>query len=233
MSDARRHSQLVSYPSAARSAWTTSRPRRRSAATFSTKTSPGRRWRTASATDPQRLERAPVMPSRLPASEMSWQGKPAVTMSTGATVVQSTVRMSPRLSTPGKRWVRTVRACRSVSAYQARCPPRTACTARSRPPYPVHSDPIRGGPMRGGPMRGGPTRGGPTRGGPTRGGPMRGGPMRGGPMRGGPMRGDPLPGSGWGWRGGWWPRFTPPPATRGSAAVRPSRGLTDLVGSRR
>lgn len=53
------------------------------------------------------------MPARLPALEMSWQGKPAVRMSTGSTWVQSTVRMSPRLGMPGQWWARTVRACRS------------------------------------------------------------------------------------------------------------------------
>jgi len=56
-------------------------------------------------------------------------------MSTGATVVQSTVRMSPRFATPPYRWARTVHACRSVSAYQTSRPPRTASTARSRPAF--------------------------------------------------------------------------------------------------
>ena len=105
MSDARRHIQLVSYPIAARSAWTTSSPRRRRAATFSTKTSCGRSTRTASATAVHRLECSPVMPTRFPALEMSWHGKPAVRMSTGSTWVQSTVRMSPRLATPASRSV--------------------------------------------------------------------------------------------------------------------------------
>jgi 3-oxoacyl-[acyl-carrier protein] reductase len=61
----------LAQPALARSRWTTSSPRRRRAATFSTKARSGRRWRTASATDRQRLEWAPAMPSRLPASEMS------------------------------------------------------------------------------------------------------------------------------------------------------------------
>lgn len=45
------------------------------------------------------------------------------------------------LGTPGQWCSQTVRACRSVSAYQATRPPSTSSTARSRPAYPLHRDP--------------------------------------------------------------------------------------------
>jgi hypothetical protein len=46
------------------------------------------------------------MPARRPAAEMSWQGNPAVSTSTGSTVVQSMARMSPRFGMPGIRAAR-------------------------------------------------------------------------------------------------------------------------------
>src|SRR5256885_1977198 len=55
---------------------------------------------------------------------MSWQGKPAVTMSTAGTWVQSTVVRSPMFGMPGKRWCRSTVACRSeehTSELQSPC----------------------------------------------------------------------------------------------------------------
>ena len=55
-----------------------------------------------------RLDRVPsLMPRRLPAAERSWQGEPPVMMSTGATVGQSTVVMSPRFGMSGQWRART------------------------------------------------------------------------------------------------------------------------------
>lgn len=97
-------------------------------------------------------ERVPgAMPARLPALETSWQGNPAVSTSTGSTAVQSTVVMSPWLGTPGQ-WRARMRAaywCLSSGSnwqcHTARAP-ITCSTARSRPPYPEHSDPSRRAP---------------------------------------------------------------------------------------
>lgn len=91
-------------------------------------------------------ERLPwTRPARLPATDRSWQGKPAVSTQTGSAWEKSTAVMSPRLGTVGQ-WCRRIAAAWGLnSACQAAVPPSTACTPRSRPPYPLHSDPIRRG----------------------------------------------------------------------------------------
>ena len=56
----------------------------------------------ASRMDSHRLERVPgVMPARRPAMLRSWQGEPPLMMSTGSTVDQSTLVMSPKLGASG------------------------------------------------------------------------------------------------------------------------------------
>ena len=67
-----------------------------------------------------------LMPALRPAAEMSWQGNPAASTSTGLTVDQSTVRMSPRFGTPGNRVSRRVLTWGSGSATQATRPPPNA-----------------------------------------------------------------------------------------------------------
>lgn len=90
-----------------------------------------------------RLDLVPaVMPDRFPAWLRSWQGDPPVMMSTGSTVAQSTVVMSPRFGMPGKRMAMILHAPGSMSDTQAVVAPSTASTAPSRPPYPVNRLPI-------------------------------------------------------------------------------------------
>lgn len=78
------------------------------------------------------------MPARLPASDTSWQGNPAVTMSTGPcssrTACQLVVVRSPRFGTLGMRWLMMRAAPGSMSEHQAVVVPNTASTAASRPP---------------------------------------------------------------------------------------------------
>ncbi|PPK61889.1 hypothetical protein CLV40_13838 [Actinokineospora auranticolor] len=147
MSEARTLRQSASYPASARSPSTrwSPPPAQRSAATFSTRTSVGRSRRTAAMMWVQSPLRAPFsMPARFPAAEMSWQGNPAVSTSTGSTTDQSTERTSPRFGTSGIRAARIRVTCGSGSATQASRPPSTASTPRSRPPAPVHNDPTTG-----------------------------------------------------------------------------------------
>jgi hypothetical protein len=148
MSAARTLCQSASYPASARSPRTRWSPPffQRRAATFSTTRSAGRSRPTAATTWVHSPLRVPFsIPARRPAEEMSWQGNPAVSTSTGSTVVHSMRVMSPRLGTPGIRAARTWAMCGSGSAHQAmRPPPNAASTPRSRPPAPVHSDPITG-----------------------------------------------------------------------------------------
>ncbi len=90
-----------------------------------------------------RFERVPsVMPRRRPAADRSWHGVPPVTMSTGSTVAQSIAVMSPRFGTPGQWCARTFDGASSYSANHDVSAPKTSSTARSRPPYPEHSEPI-------------------------------------------------------------------------------------------
>jgi len=145
MSAARTLRQSASYPASARSPSTRWRPPpfQRSAATFSTTTSAGRSTRTPATMSVHSPLRAPFsIPARRPAAEMSWQGNPAVSTSTGSTVAQSMARTSPRFCTPGIRAARIRVTCGSGSAHQAiRPPPSVASTPRSSPPAPVHTEP--------------------------------------------------------------------------------------------
>lgn len=58
-------------------------------------------------------------PSRDPACENGWHGKPAVRMSTGSTWVQSTVVRSPWLGMPGNRASRILAGALSYSTCHA------------------------------------------------------------------------------------------------------------------
>jgi len=135
-----------SYPVAARSPSTRPRPppRHRRAATFSTTSSWGRTTRTAPSTSVHSPLRSPFStPALRPAAEMSWQGNPAVRISTRRSRLQSSTRMSPRFGTPAKRALRTLTACGSTSEHQLSWHPGSAdMTPISSPPTPEHSDPI-------------------------------------------------------------------------------------------
>lgn len=111
--------------------------------TFSITTIGGRSVSIASATCAQTPLRVPSRsPRRAPAHEMSWQGNPAHSTSTGSTAVQSTAVMSPRFGTKGKLRARIFAAPASLSATQANSPPRTAWTPLARPSYPEQRLPI-------------------------------------------------------------------------------------------
>lgn len=84
-------------------------------------------------------------PARLPTVETSWQGNPPQRMSTGGTVSQSMVVMSPRFTASGQWRVKTPATGGLISENQIVSAPKTCSTARSRPPYPENIDPIRKG----------------------------------------------------------------------------------------
>ena len=116
----------------------------KSSLTFSMTTSGGRNSAMARATKCQTPLRLPFRsPALRPAHEMSVQGNPAVSTSTGSTADQSTTSRSPRLGTPGKRQARIADLPGSLSATHATSPPRTSVTARPMPAYPAQSSPIR------------------------------------------------------------------------------------------
>lgn len=73
------------------------------------------------------------------------QGNPPISTSTGGTVVQSMVEMSPRFGMSGQWWAKTRATGSLISENQIVCPPVACSTARSRPPYPENNDPILGG----------------------------------------------------------------------------------------
>src|SRR5690606_11560747 len=82
------------------------------------------------------------VPLRLPALLNGWHGYPAVKMSTGSTVDQSTVVKSPMFGAPGWWCCITLIGPGSMSDHHASEPPKTDWAAISRPPYPVHNEPI-------------------------------------------------------------------------------------------
>lgn len=64
-------------------------------------------------------------------------------MSTGSTVDQSILVMSPWLGTVGQWWARIRLGASSNSDTQAVSAPNTCSTARAKPPNPAHSSPTR------------------------------------------------------------------------------------------
>lgn len=82
-----------------------------------------------------RPERVPgARPAILPTVDTSWQGNPPQRMSTGGTLAQLMVVMSPRFGTSGQ-WREKTRATGSlISENQIVLAPKTSCTARSSPP---------------------------------------------------------------------------------------------------
>lgn len=90
----------------------------------------------ASRISTHRFERVPSrIPAIRPALLMSWHGEPPAMMSTGGTVCQSMVVMSPRFGTPGKRWARTLRGPGSMSDTHTVSASNTRSIAKSRPPF--------------------------------------------------------------------------------------------------
>ena len=73
---------------------------------------------------------SPFSPSRLPATDKSWQGLPKVTMSTGSILLPSIFVISPSCLTRGKRLAVTARGNFSISLLQSVSMP--------------HSDPAKG-----------------------------------------------------------------------------------------
>lgn len=85
------------------------------------------------------LDQSPVRvpspsPARLPARETSWQGKPPLRMSTGGTLAQSILVMSPRFGAWGNRCARTLEGPSSNSETHWSSAPKAASTAIPRPP---------------------------------------------------------------------------------------------------
>lgn len=92
---------------------------------------------TAAAMDSHRPERVPVaMPARLPARLRSWHGLPPQMMSTGSTVAQLILVMSPRLGVSGHLTAASLQGPGSTSLVQATraVGSRAMATPMSRPP---------------------------------------------------------------------------------------------------
>lgn len=91
-----------------------------------------------------RPERVPgFKPAFLPAVLTSWQGNPPMRMSMGSTSCQSMAVMSPRFGASGQWWAKSWATGWLISDDQMVWALKACSTARSRPPYPLNSDPIR------------------------------------------------------------------------------------------
>lgn len=89
----------------------------------------------ASAMCAQRPERVPgARPARLPTVDTSWQGNPPMRMSTGSTLCQLMVVMSPRFGTPGQWREKTAETGSSSSENHTVSAFKACSAARSRPP---------------------------------------------------------------------------------------------------
>ena len=73
-------------------------------------------------------------PAIFPTVDTSWQGNPPQRMSTGGTVFQSMVVMSPRLGASGQWWAKTRATGSLISENQIVRASNTSSTARSSPP---------------------------------------------------------------------------------------------------
>ncbi len=83
----------------------------------------------------QRPERVPgFRPAIFPTVETSWQGKPPQSTSTGSTVLQSMVAMSPRLGAWGQWWAKTRATGSLISENHTVRAWKTCSMARSSPP---------------------------------------------------------------------------------------------------
>lgn len=140
MADAGIQSHSAEYPSAARSASTTASPRARRAATFSMRIAFGLISPMIRAYSFQRPDRAPPMPSRLPALEMSWQGNPPQMTSTASRSSPPTFLTSSKRLTPGQCFARTSRHHSLTSTCQLTKNPARS-SPRSRPPIPEKREP--------------------------------------------------------------------------------------------
>lgn len=103
--------------------------------TFSITTHSGRSVSMASAMCAQSPERVPgLRPVILPTVDTSWHGNPPQRMSTGGTVFQSMVVMSPRLGASGQWWEKTRATGSLISENQIVFAPKTSSAAKSSPP---------------------------------------------------------------------------------------------------
>lgn len=75
-----------------------------------------------------------LRPAIFPTVDTSWQGKPPQRMSTGGTVFQLMVVMSPRLGASGQWWEKTRAMGWLISENQMVRAWKISSTARSSPP---------------------------------------------------------------------------------------------------
>jgi hypothetical protein len=130
----------ASYPHEARFPRTLSSPRTRSAATFSTSTNRGCSSQMIRKYSDQRPERAPVIPSCLPALEMSWQGNPPQMRSTSERLCRPTSRTSRNRGTSGQCLARTLVAYSLISTCHEHFIPARS-SPKSIPPIPANREP--------------------------------------------------------------------------------------------
>lgn len=134
----------ASYPNEAKSPSIRCNPLNRPviAATFSTTTKRGRSTRTHRANSTQRPDCSPVMPARLPALLMSWQGNPPQITSTLHSSIGpgGNVRTSSCRTTAGQCFASTRRQNLSISTCHLQTTPARS-NPRSKPPMPANREP--------------------------------------------------------------------------------------------
>ena len=133
-------SHSASNPHSARSPRTTPIPRLSNAATFSTTTNRGRSSRMIRAYSFQSPLRSPSMPTRFPASLMSWHGKPPQRTSTRSRLAAPHSRTSRKRRTRGQCFSSTWIASSLISICHLHCIPARS-NPRSKPPPPANKLP--------------------------------------------------------------------------------------------
>lgn len=135
-------SQTASYLSAKRSPRTVPIPRPSKLATFSTMMNCGRTSPMIRRYSSQRPDRAPLMPDRFPAVEMSWHGNPP--QMTSMSVIPSrrrvsalSSRTSSYIGTPGQCLDSTRRQKGSISQNATVSNPPVRSSPRENPPMPL------------------------------------------------------------------------------------------------
>ena len=126
----------VSYPIEAMAPSTEPIPLSSKAATFSSSSLGRPTMRTVRRICQKSPERSPDKPAPFPASERSWQGKPAVTKSTGPIDPNSAVVTSSYCFTSGQCLANTSRGNSSFSQKATVSKPPVRSSPRLKPPIP-------------------------------------------------------------------------------------------------
>lgn len=127
----------VSYPTWASAPRTAPIPLLSNSATFSSSSFGRPTMRTVRMTCQKSPERSPASPAPFPASDTSWQGKPAVTRSTGPQCSKLAVATSSYCGTSGQCFANTRRGNSSISQNATVSKPPVRSRPREKPPMPL------------------------------------------------------------------------------------------------